>query len=202
MTITDEDYILETKKKTILSIHKPDLKEKIFFLLAGLFVSVPFTVFFSNFSNSLCAFLSVFVAQICSIALFAPFIEEFAKVFPLFYRHGENERSLMTLGILTGLGFGITEFLLYVFVLQAPIIARFPGVVFHAASTGITAYGIIKKKPYRYYLFSVFLHLINNLVAILIIYIPSLFIISVLNLVLTFYFSWIFYNKTSDKKMI
>ena len=193
---------MEKRNTTLLSLHNPDLKEKIFFLLSGLFVSVPFTVFFSSFSNSLCTFLSLFVAQICSIALFAPFIEEFAKVFPLFYRHGENERSMMTLGFLTGLGFGITEFLLYVFVLQVPIIARFSGIAFHAASTGITAYGIAKKKPYRYYLFSVFLHLINNLVTIFIIFIPSLFIISILNLALTFYFSWIFYNNTSDKKII
>jgi len=32
------------------------------------------------------------------IVILAPFIEELAKVFPLFYRHGETERSLVTLG--------------------------------------------------------------------------------------------------------
>ena len=49
--------------------------------------------------------------------MIAPFIEELAKVFPLFYRHGETERSIVMLGILIGLGFGITEFVLYVAVL-------------------------------------------------------------------------------------
>ena len=108
-------------EKVVLSVHKPDLKEKIFFLLAGLLVSVPFTIFFSDFSNSLCDFMPILFAQLCSVVLLAPFIEEFAKVFPLLYRHGENERSLMTLGVLTGLGFGITEFILYTFVLGAPL---------------------------------------------------------------------------------
>jgi len=44
------------------------------------------------------------------IVILAPFIEELAKVFPLFYRHGETERSLVTLGLLIGLGFGVAEF--------------------------------------------------------------------------------------------
>lgn len=193
---------MEKGKTAILSIHNPDLKEKIFFLLSGLLVSVPFTVFFSDFSNSLCAFMPILFAQVCSVVIFAPFIEEFAKVFPLFYRHGENERSMMTLGILIGLGFGITEFLLYIFILNVPVVSRLPGVAFHAASTGITAYGIIKNQPYRYYLFSVFLHIINNFVAIFINIIPALFIISVLNLVLTLYFAWTFYNDTSERIMV
>ena len=34
----------------------------------------------------------------------APFIEELAKVFPLFYRHGETQRSLVTLGLLDWVG--------------------------------------------------------------------------------------------------
>ena len=70
--------------------------------------------------------------------LLAPFIVEFAKVFPLFYRHAENERYLLNLGVLTGFGFGITEFMLYTFVLGAPLFSRLSGVAFHSASTGIT----------------------------------------------------------------
>ena len=186
----------------VLSLHKPDFKEKIFFLLSGLLVSVPFTVFFSDFSNSLCEIMPLIYAQVCSVAIVAPFIEEFAKVFPLFYRHGENERSIITLGLLTGLGFGITEFLLYVFILGTPFFSRIPGVAFHVASTGITAYGIIKKQPYRYYIFSVLLHIINNLVAIYIISIPALFIITTINLVLTYYSAWYFYQKTSEKIIV
>ena len=189
-------------EKVVLSVHKPDLKEKIFFLLAGLLVSVPFTIFFSDFSNSLCDFMPILFAQLCSIVLFAPFIEEFAKVFPLLYRHGENERSLMTLGVLTGLGFGITEFILYTFVLGVPLFSRLPGLIFHSASAGITTYGIIKNQPFRFYIFSVTLHSINNVVSIFSTSLPILIPIAIINLVLSYYSFWHFYNKTSEKIIV
>ena len=189
-------------EKVVLSVHKPDLKEKIFFLLAGLLVSVPFTIFFSDFSNSLCDFMPILFAQLCSVVLLAPFIEEFAKVFPLLYRHGENERSLMTLGVLTGLGFGITEFILYTFVLGAPLFSRLPGVVFHSASAGITTYGIINNQPFRFYIFSVTLHSINNVVSIYSTSLPILIPIAIINLVLSYYSFWHFYNKTSEKIIV
>jgi len=189
-------------EKVVLSVHKPDLKEKIFFLLAGLLVSVPFTIFFSDFSNSLCDFMPILFAQLCSVVLLAPFIEEFAKVFPLLYRHGENERSLMTLGVLTGLGFGITEFILYTFVLGAPLFSRLPGLIFHSASAGITTYGIIKNQPFRFYIFSVTLHSINNVVSIFSTSLPILIPIAIINLVLSYYSFWHFYNKTSEKIIV
>ena len=122
---------MENEQKVAIGIHKPDIKEKLFFLGAGLLMSVPFTLFFSDFSNSLCVALPMIFAEVCSLVIFTPFIEEAAKVFPLFYRHGETERSIVNLGILTGLGFGITEFFLYIF-LGAPIISRISGVIFHA----------------------------------------------------------------------
>lgn len=75
-------------------------------------MSVPFTLFFSGFSNSLCVAMSLLLAQVCTLVLIASFIDEVAKVFPLFYRHGETERSLLGLGILVGVGFGITKFTL------------------------------------------------------------------------------------------
>jgi len=189
-------------EKAFLSVHKPDLKEKIFFLLAGLLVSVPFTIFFSDFSNSLCDFMPILFAQLCSVVLLAPFIEEFAKVFPLLYRHGENERSLMTLGVLTGLGFGITEFILYTFVLGAPLFSRLPGLIFHSASAGITTYGIIKNQPFRFYIFSVTLHSINNVVSLFSTSLPILIPIAIINLVLSYYSFWRFYNKTSEKIIV
>ena len=37
---------METEQKAAISVHKPDIKEKIFFFISGLLVSVPFTVFF------------------------------------------------------------------------------------------------------------------------------------------------------------
>ena len=44
------------------------------------------------------------------MVVLVPFVKELAKVYPLFYMHGEIERSLVTLGLLTGLGFGEAEF--------------------------------------------------------------------------------------------
>jgi RsiW-degrading membrane proteinase PrsW (M82 family) len=158
---------VEPEQRAVVSVHKPDIKEKIFFFIAGLLMSVPFTVVFAQLSDVLCVTLPLFFAQVCSSVLFAPFIEEFAKVFPLFYRHGETERSILNLGILVGLGFGVTEFVLYVFTLNASFISRVPGIIFHASSAGITAYGIAKKKPVLFYLVAVSLHLANNLVALL-----------------------------------
>jgi RsiW-degrading membrane proteinase PrsW (M82 family) len=157
---------------------------------------VPFTLFFSDFTNSLCDVLPVFFGQVCSIVIFAPFIEEFAKVFPLYYRHGETERSIVTLAVLTGLGFGVTELVLYVFALDASFISRVPGLIFHASSAGITAYGIAKKKPIVFYLIAVSLHLANNLFALLgasLLYLPGVAI-----WVVTFLLARRFYLQTSE----
>jgi RsiW-degrading membrane proteinase PrsW (M82 family) len=189
---------MEIEQKATISVHKPDIKEKIFFLSSGLLVSVPFTLFFSEFSDSLCVAMPLLFAQVCSSVIFAPFIEEVAKVFPLFYRHGETERSILDLGILVGLGFGITEFVLYVFTLGVPFIARVPGVIFHASSAGITAYGIAKKKPVPFYLIAVALHLANNLLALFsnsfaFLYIPGLIV-----LVATYLLAWRLYRRTTE----
>jgi RsiW-degrading membrane proteinase PrsW (M82 family) len=191
---------MDTEQKATISVHKPDLKEKIFFLLSGLLVSVPFTLFFSDFSNSLCVAMPLLFAQVCSSVIFAPFIEEVAKVFPLFYRHGETERSILDLGIIVGLGFGVTEFALYVFTLGAFFLSRIPGVIFHASSTCITSYGIAKKKPVPFYLISVALHLANNLLALFsnsFSYIPGLLI-----LITAYLLAWRLYLRTSETIVI
>jgi RsiW-degrading membrane proteinase PrsW (M82 family) len=187
---------METEKPAEISVHKPDIKEKIFFFLSGVLVSVPFTLFFSDFTDTLCVALPMLFAEVCSTVIFAPFIEEFAKVFPLFYRHGETERSIVNLAILTGLGFGVTEFALYVFVLDVPFIARVPGIIFHASSAGITAYGIAKKKPVLFYFTAVSLHLANNLLALIgttLSVIPGLAV-----LIVTYLLAWRLYNRTSE----
>jgi RsiW-degrading membrane proteinase PrsW (M82 family) len=185
-----------TEQTAVVSVHKPNVKEKIFFFISGLLVSVPFTLFFSDFTDSLCDVLPMFFGQVCSIVIFAPFIEEFAKVFPLYYRHGETERSIVTLAVLTGLGFGVTELVLYVFALDASFISRVPGLIFHASSAGITAYGIAKKKPIVFYLIAVSLHLANNLFALLgasLLYLPGVAI-----WVVTFLLARRFYLQTSE----
>jgi RsiW-degrading membrane proteinase PrsW (M82 family) len=191
---------METEQKAVLPVHKPDIKEKIFFFISGLLVSVPFTFFFSGFTDTLCVALPMLFAEVCSVVIFAPFIEEFAKVFPLFYRHGETERSIVNLAVLAGLGFGVTEFLLYVFTLNAPFISRIPAVIFHASSAGITAYGIAKKKPLLFYLIAVSLHLANNLFALigtLLSYIPGLVI-----LITTYLLAWRLYRRASENIVV
>jgi RsiW-degrading membrane proteinase PrsW (M82 family) len=189
---------METEQKATIAVHKPDIKEKIFFLSSGLLMSVPFTLFFSEFSNSLCVAMPLLFAQVCSLVIFAPFIEEVAKVFPLFYRHGETERSLLDLGILVGVGFGTTEFVLYVFTLGAPFISRIPGIIFHASSAGITAYGIAKKNPVPFYLISVALHLANNLLALFSSEVSFLYIPGLIVLVATYLLAWRLYRRTSE----
>jgi len=114
----------------------------------------------------------------------------------LFYRHGETERSLLDLGILVGLGFGVTEFALYVFTLGAPFISRVSGVIFHASSTGITAYGIAKKKPVPFYLVAVAFHLANNFFAL---FSNSFWYIAGLPVLITTYLlAWYLYRRTSE----
>ncbi len=181
------------QKQCVIPIHKPSVRELIFFFSCGILVSIPFALFFSNFYP--------FFPGAIAVILVAPFVEELAKVFPLFYRHGETERSIVTLGILIGLGFGITEFALYVFVYDVPWFVRIPGIIFHASSAGVTAYGIAKKKPLPYYLTSVFLHAANNFFAVVA---PVNFgVLAELLIVITVYLlAWRLYHQASDEKMV
>lgn len=100
--------------------------------------------------------------SVLSIGFLAPFVEELGKAYPLFYRHGETKKSVVTLGFLVGLGFGITEFLEYALIVGVPIVFRLPGIFFHAASTSIVAYGIANKKSTAFYLVAVALHFSYN----------------------------------------
>jgi RsiW-degrading membrane proteinase PrsW (M82 family) len=186
---------METPKEPpscVIPIHKPSFKEYAFFFSSGILVSIPFTLFFANFYN--------FLPQALVIIVLAPLIEELAKVFPLFYRHGETERAYIVLGLLIGLGFGISEFVLYVAVFDVPFYARIPGIVFHASSAAITAYGIAKKKPLPYYLIAVALHLGNNFFAVT----DSFFSIfgQVIILITVYLLSYRYYHRASKEKMV
>lgn len=173
--------------------HKPGIREKTFFLISGALVSVPFTLFFAQFYSLL--------PIIWSAVVFAPFVEELSKVYPLFYRHGETQRSLVVLGVLVGLGFGITELILYVVVFGAPFVSRLPGVIFHASSAGIAAFGIAKKNPLPYFLLSVLLHLINNLVTFSGI-LPLSLLVQIVVLISAYLLVWHFYHKASDQMVV
>ena len=174
-------------------VHRPSLQEKLFFFISGIVMSVPLTLFVNLFTDSLCLALPFFYAQICSIAIFTPFIEEFAKAYPLLYRHGESERSLFLLGFLVGLGFGFTEFLLYVFAYNQPWFIRLPGIFFHASSTSIVAYGIRTGRSLLYYLVAVGLHFAINFAAL----ISSFWVLATIALFIAYYLSWYLNRKSS-----
>lgn len=159
------DLSLENNKKSI-EIHKPDLDEKVFFFGMGVTISVPLTLFVYQYSDLLLVGLDAFLIAFFSRVIFAPFVEEFAKAYPLFYRHGETERTIFDLSLIVGLGFGIVEFLTYISVLSVPFIYRIPGILFHPASTAIIGYGIAKKKSIQFYFVAVILHLLNNYISL------------------------------------
>jgi hypothetical protein len=187
------------KDKVTIHLHKPDASEKIFFFLCGVVISVPLTLFIYQYTDALLVGLNTFTIALISQVLIGPFIEEFSKAYPLFYRHGETQRSIFNLAILVGLGFGIVEMLTYVSVLNTPLIYRLPGLFFHPASTSLTAYGIATKRPLPFYLMAVFLHFANNYFA-LISAIPLL--ASVLMVSVTVFASWQLYNRTKEKIVI
>ncbi len=177
----------------IIPIHKPKLREYIFFFASGILVSIPFAVFFENFYPAA-------ASSAILIIIIAPFIEELAKVFPLFYRHGETERSLATLGLLIGLGFGIAELVSYVAFGGVPLLARIPGVIFHASSATIIAYGVAKKNPLPYYLVAVVLHIANNFLAVA----ADFFSLGaeLLVIMVAYLLAWRYWHRASKDKMV
>ncbi|MFQ6126086.1 MAG: PrsW family glutamic-type intramembrane protease [Candidatus Heimdallarchaeota archaeon] len=190
-----EQYVQD---KIIITTHKPDEKEKLFFLISGIIISVPFTLFIGTLTEPLCAILPRFLAALCSVALFTPLIEEYAKAYPMFYRHGETERSLFTLGFLVGLGFGLSEFVLYILVIRASLPIRLPGLFFHAASTSTTTYGIATRRTIQFYLIAVVLHAMYNFSA----FFSSFWYISgAIVVIITYFLAWHFYRKTSVRSI-
>ena len=183
----------EQQRQCVIPIHKPSQRELIFFFATGILVSIPFATFYESLYPA--AFSSALL-----VAVLAPFIEELAKVFPLFYRHGETERSLVTLGLLLGLGFGIVEFVEYIVIGHAPIVASIPHIIFHASSATITAYGIAKKNPVPYFLLAVGLHVVNNFFA-LASDVLSLFA-TLLVLIAVYALAWKFYHQASKEKIV
>ncbi|MGD0329571.1 MAG: PrsW family glutamic-type intramembrane protease [Nitrososphaeria archaeon] len=179
----------------LIKLHHPDIYEKIFFFLSGIIISVPLTLFVEIFGSQNFLEIPGFFFTLFSVAILPPLIEEFAKAYPIFYRHGETERSIFILGFLSGLGFGVTEFFFYV-VNGAPIYIRIFGVFFHAANTSIIAYGVAKKQVLKFYSLAVFLHALNNFSALLgIFYLVG----GSAALATSFSFSYYFYTITKEK---
>ena len=183
---------MENERQCVIPIHKPSYKELIFFFISGILISFPFALVIEQ--------LSAVVSLALAIVIFGPFIEELAKVFPLFYRHGETERSIVTLGLLIGLAFGITELVLYVFLDGQSVIARLPGLVFHSSWATITAYGIAKKNPWPFYLIAVTLHVTINFFAVEAL--PLGLFVEVIVLIIAYLLAWRFYHQASKEKIV
>ncbi|TRO53458.1 PrsW family intramembrane metalloprotease [Candidatus Bathyarchaeota archaeon] len=188
------------KSEVVIKLHKPDASEMLFFFLCGVITSVPLTLFIYQYTDVLLIGLNSFTIALISRAFFAPFVEEFAKVYPLFYRHGETQRSILNLGVLVGLGFGIVELVTYVS-LGVSIIYRVPGLFFHPASAALTAYGIATKRPLPFYLISVFFHSVNNYLAVVLTgdlpLLSSFFVVSI-----TVFTFWQLRNNTKERIVI
>ncbi len=184
----------ENDHRITIKPHIVGWKERIFFLISGIIVSIPVTLFLSALGQSFYSFLPVIYIKIISIVVLAPIIEEFSKAYPLFYRYSLSERSLFILGLLVGLGFGITEFIIYVLFYHVPFYIRLPGLFFHAASTSLVAFGIARHKPVRYYFLAVFLHFTANLFAVIDQVIPVMVITF-----FTYFLCWLTYMKTTDR---
>lgn len=168
----------------------------LFFLGSGVIVSIPMALFFEPSAAFLNNFLhNEFEAGLLAIAVLAPIVEEFAKAYPLFYRHGESQKSLFTLGFLVGLGFGITEFFAYVILVGVPWYVRLPGIVFHAALTSIIAFGIAAKHSAPFYLVAVFFHSSVNFLA----YLEEPVLLYALVLATAFSLSFLLYSKASEQ---
>jgi RsiW-degrading membrane proteinase PrsW (M82 family) len=187
------------KSQVVIQLHKPDASEMLFFFACGVIISVPLTLFIYQYSDSLLIGLDPFTVTLISSAFFAPFIEEFSKAYPLFYRHGETERSIFNLALLVGLGFGIVELLTYVSVLGASVPGRLGGLFFHPASTSVTAYGIATKRPLPFYIAAVALHFSHNY---LVLTSPSGFSSSIFVVAITVFISWQLRNRAKEKIVI
>lgn len=183
-----------------IPVHFPDTKEKLSYFIQGILISVPLTIFFETVARDyLYTVLPPHPASFVLITMAAPVIEEYFKAFPLFFRHAETPKGLFDLGFLTGLGFGISEFFVYVFLMKVDFLIRIPAVFFHAANTSIVAYGIGKGQTIRYYLLAVALHFSNNFFAEF----GDLYLIGGLGaVIIAYYLSYRFYNETSAKYLI
>lgn len=136
------------------------------FFIQGLIGSAILTLIFESLARSfLVDFFRTEVAGFILLVIVAPIVEEYFKIYPLLRRKNENKASIIIYGFFIGLGFGLSEFFIYVFVANVPFLIRLPGLFFHAASASIAANGIVRGDLMKYYLIAVFLHAMVNFFA-------------------------------------
>ena len=183
-------------KECFIPIHRPKPAEFAFFFSCGIIMSVSITLVVASLLDPLTSVFDKVLAEVVVTAVFAPFIEEFSKIFPLYYRHGETQRSILNLALMVGLGFAIVELLEYVFLFGVPLPYRIPGLFFHPSTTAIAAYGIATKRPCPFYLLAVSLHFGTNFLAIVN---PLPISGSILVVGLAVFLAYSFYAKTKEK---
>ncbi|MCW3998109.1 MAG: hypothetical protein NWF10_06020 [Candidatus Bathyarchaeota archaeon] len=145
-----------------IPLHSPNWKELAFFFLSGVIIGIPVNIYLHNTAVDIIKGVSPFYLLLISELIFAPFIEEFSKIFAFLNRHGETEQSLFRLAVLGGLGFGIAEFIILTFDRGVFFLFNFPGIFFHPSAVAITAYGLATHQTLRYYLLAVLLHFLHN----------------------------------------
>jgi len=187
---------MENKQSTTIPLHHPGTLEMSSFFVQGLIVSVAISVFLETLAKNYVAFaIPGDLGYIILVTAFAPVIEEFTKVFPLLNRHAETEKSIVKLGFLSGLGFGLAELLVYVFFFSAPIAVRLPEMFFHAANTSLVAYGVAKHKFLKYYGIAVFFHFASNALT----FAGDIWFIGGIGIIaLVYYLAYAAYNQSSD----
>ena len=183
-------------QSTTVPLHHPGALEMTSFLVQGLIVSVAISVFLETLARDYVAVtIPGDIGYVILVTVFAPLIEEFTKIFPLLNRHAETEKSIIKLGFLSGLGFGIAEFIVYVAFFGAPISIRFPEMFFHAANTSLVAYGVAKHKFLMYYGIAVFFHFATNALT----FAGDFWLIGGLGIIaLVYYLAYVAYSKSSD----
>jgi RsiW-degrading membrane proteinase PrsW (M82 family) len=189
-------------QECVIPVHKPKTTEMLFFFSCGIITSIPMATLARALVDPYLGNYAPITAALISVAIFTPFIEEFSKIFPLYYRHGETQRSILNLAIMVGLGFALVELLEYVILLGTPALYRLPGFFFHPASTAIAAYGIATKRPLIFYALAVALHFGNNFYFFAVstqIVNPLPFSVTILVSGLTVWLAWIFYRRTTEK---
>jgi RsiW-degrading membrane proteinase PrsW (M82 family) len=186
---------MSEKDVTVIPIHRPNRLEVTTFFAQGLLMSIPMAIYFEGFFANHITQIAPFLPlpEVMAILL-APFIEEFAKVFPLFARHGETARTIVLLGFITGLGFGFAEFLIYVFQYGAPVGERILQIFDHASYTLISSYGLVSRRFIPFFLLAVAFHASFNLLVEQ----GFLVVVAVASAGIAILLAWNLYNRAKD----
>jgi len=187
---------LSRKDVAVIPIHRPSRLEISTFFTQGIFMSIPMAIYFEKYFYTHLTQVAPWlpIPEVMAVAL-APFVEEFAKVFPLFQRHGETARTIVLLGFITGLGFGFAEFLIYVFQYGAPVGDRILQIFDHASYSLISSYGLVARRFVPFFLLAVGLHAFFNL---LVGYGNFLVVVAVASAGIAILLAWNLYNRAQE----